>query len=136
MNETKKQLSHVDLMQFTGGPDRYQAWGNSSLRYTEGIKFLMKHGVGSFWLINAITSYFGSKRMREAMNRDERLRSLQFWRLDVHADQSATLSARADSGVEPFITQEIPFTDFPLDSVDVWAGFDGTHWTLYLPSEH
>lgn len=74
--------------------------------------------------------------MRRAISADPRLATLQFWRLDVAKDRSAVLSARADSGVKPFITQHIPFTDFPLNDVNIWAGFDGKRWTLYLPSEH
>jgi hypothetical protein len=61
---------------------------------------------------------------------------LQFWRLDVGDDGSAVLSGRADSGEEPFIVQLIPYTDFPLDHANIWAGYDGERWTLYLPSEH
>ena len=45
-------------------------------------------------------------------------------------------SPTAGSGGPPFITQKIEYTDFPLDEIDIWAGFDGTRWTLYLPSEH
>jgi hypothetical protein len=60
---------------------------------------------------------------------------MQFWRLTV-TDESAVLVAEADSGEEPFIRQEIEFTDFPLEKIDIWAAFDGLHWTLYLPSEH
>jgi len=48
----------------------------------------------------------------------------------------AVLTAEADTGVKPFVTQEIPYTDFPLSEIAIWVGFDGSHWTLYLPSEH
>jgi len=89
----------------------------------------------AYWLIDAIVSYFGSEIMQEAAIRDRRLISMQFWRLQVH-DESALLTARADDDVPPFIQQKIPFTDFPLKQIDIWAGFDGTFWTLYLPSEH
>ena len=51
-------------------------------------------------------------------------------------DRTAKLTCRADAGVAPAITQEIPFTDFPLDQIEIWAGFDGWHWMLYLPSEY
>ena len=102
--------------------------------YTPGIAYLAEHA-GAYWLIDAIASYFGSSKMNRALAKDERL-TLHFWRLDVADDSSATLFARADSGEKPFITQEIPYTDFPLSYADVWAAFDGTHWTLYLPSEH
>ena len=62
--------------------------------------------------------------MRQKKNRDYRLQSLQFWRLDV-TDRSAVLTANADVGEEPFIRQEIQYTDFPLDYIEIWAGFDG-----------
>ena len=79
---------------------------------------------------------YSFKEMTEALERDDRLTDLQFWRLDVSVDRSAVLSGRADSDVDPFIMQLIPYTDFPLESVDIWAGYDGDFWTLYLPSEH
>ena len=71
-----------------------------------------------------------------AARSDERIRDLHFWQLDVAPDRSAVVTARADTGCPPFVTQEIPFTDFPLEFVSVWAGYDGARWTLYLPSEH
>ena len=73
--------------------------------------------------------------MDQSIADDSRIGSLQFWRLVVTGSE-AVLTAQVDSGVEPFIRQEIPYTDFPLESIDIWAGFDGTRWTLYLPSEH
>jgi len=135
MMETKAKMTHSDLMQFTGGLERYRTWANKNVIFTEGVEYLARTGE-AFWLVDCITSYFGTRLMRNAMQGDDRLESLQFWRLEVHDDRSATVTARADTSVEPFITQHIEFTDFPLDSVDIWAGRDGTRWTLYLPSEH
>ena len=129
------KLTHDDLWQFTGDLERYRHPLNRQVIYTPGVRFLTEKA-GAYWLIDAITSYFGTAQMLRAIADDPRLETLQFWRLDVAADRSAILLARADSGVKPFITQEIPYTDFPLERVDVWAGFDGVHWTLYLPSEH
>ena len=74
--------------------------------------------------------------MNRAIRNDERLETLQFWRLDVFEDKQGRLTCRADTGVKPAIIQEIPYTDIPLKYVDIWAGYDGTYWTLYLPSEH
>jgi len=128
-------LTHDDLRQFSGDLDRYRHSLNKRVVYTPGVQFLAERG-GAYWLIDAIASYFGSPKMAAATRTDRRLADLQFWRLDVRDDRSAVLTARADSGEQPFVTQEIPFTDFPLDQVEVWAGFDGTYWTLYLPSEH
>ena len=128
------KLTHADLSQFTGDLKRYSHPLNRKVVHSPGIQYVAQVGQ-AYWLIDAIASYFGSDLMNEAISRDYRLQSLQFWRLEV-SDDSAVLIAFADVGEEPFIRQEIPFTDFPLDYVEIWAGFDGNRWTLYLPSEH
>jgi len=138
MNTTEqkeKRLTQVDLNKYTGDLQRYRHGLNPCVIYTPGIQFLTERAK-CYWLIDAIASYFGSKKMNRAIQEDQRLHSLQFWRLDVSEDQTALLTARADSGAKPFITQQIPYTDFPLDSIHIWAGFDSQFWTLYLPSEH
>ena len=131
---SRAKLTHAELRQFTGDFDRFYHLLKRKVVYTPGVQYLAQQGQ-AYWLIDAIASYYGSEQMIAAMNRDPRLRSLQFWRLDV-TGSSAVLIAYADVGEEPFIRQEIPFTDFPLDFVEIWAGFDGERWTLYLPSEH
>ena len=127
-------FSHADLYQFTGDDIRYRHPLNRKIVYTPGVKYLAEQAK-AYWLIDAIASYFGSPEMDAAIRKDKRLSTLQFWRLDVN-DSKGVLFANADSGLEPFIRQDIPFTDFPLDHIDIWAGFDGQDWTLYLPSEH
>lgn len=127
-------FSIADLSQFTGDDIRYRHPLARNVLYTPGVRHLALAG-GAYWLLDAIASYFGCPEMEQAMARDYRLREMQFWKLKK-TDDRATLTAEADHGVTPFITQEIAFTDFPLDEVSVWAAFDGTHWTLYLPSEH
>jgi hypothetical protein len=127
-------LTHADLHQFTGDLERYRHPLSPQVIYTPGVRYVAEKG-HAYWLIDAIASYFGSPVMREAMRIDPRIRDMQFWRLHVNGGK-AVLVAEADAGEEPFIRQEIPYTDFPLDAIDIWAGFDGTHWTLYLPSEH
>jgi hypothetical protein len=134
MNTTAKTLPEIDLSQAGGGDERYKTL-NRRVIYTNGVKYLADE-CGAYWLIDAIASYYGTTKMQAAIEADCRLESLHFWRLDVADDESAVLFARADSGVPPFVEQQIPYTDFPLESVQVWAGFDGKYWTLYLPSEH
>ena len=131
----KNVITHQDLSQFTGDLTRYRHWANRRVIYTPGIEYLAGHAQ-AYWLIDAIASYFGSQDMIRASLRDMRLSDMQFWRLDVQPDHSAILTARADSGEQPFIRQSIEYTDFPLEHVDIWAGYDGEYWTLYLPSEH
>mgnify|MGYP003676145748 CR=1 FL=1 len=130
---TPEQLLE-NLQRFTGSEQFIQHPLSRSVVYTEGVHYLAEEA-GAFWLIDAIASYFGSPEMRAAIAQDERLESLQFWNLKL-TDPGAVLTAQADKGETPFITQEIPFTDFPLRGIDIWAGFNGAGWTLYLPSEH
>jgi len=137
--ETSKVLTHSDLAQFTGDVERFRTL-HPQVIYTPGVKFMADKGE-AHWLIDAIASHYLNPKMKKAMTKDSRLRDMQFWRLVVthrHSPSggSAKLTMRADSDVAPAITQRIGFTDFPLNSVDIWSGFDGEFWTLYLPSEH
>lgn len=128
-------LTHADLRQFTGDLERFRHPLARGVIYTPGIRYLAERA-GAYWLIDEIALAIAGGDVARAGRSDERVLSLHFWRLEVREDRSATLTARADNGVPPFVTRNIPWTDFPLDHVDVWAGYDGRHWTLYLPSEH
>ncbi len=126
----------AELRQFTGDIQRYQHPLNPRVLYTPGVKFLADTA-GAYWLIDAIASWIGSHQFNQALQQDERLQWLHFWYLNVElASNKAVLTARADQGVRPFITQNIPFTDFPLEQQTLYAGYDGRYWTIYLPSEH
>ena len=129
------RLSLDDLRQFTGDLERFVHPLNRRVLYTPGVRYLAETG-GAYWLIDAIAAWLGSPKLTAEMQADERLQSLQFWKLDVHSDQSATLICQADTGEPEVIRQQIPWTDFPLPNVQIWVGFDGRHWVLYLPSKH
>ena len=131
----KKTITQDELNLFIGDLERYRHWFNRRVIYTPGVLYLAERAQ-AHWLLDAIVFYFGTDAMLQATKRDQRLKDMQFWRLDVRDNRSAVLSARAESGEEPFILQSIEYTDFPLNYVDIWAAYDGEHWTLYLPSEH
>ncbi len=128
-------LTQDQLRQFTGGLTRYRNWLNRRVIYTEGVKYVASEAE-AYWLIEAIASHIGSKPFNRAVGEDERLGQIHFWTLTKSPDGSAPLIAKADTPYRPFITQCISFTDFPLTQIEIWAAFDGGHWTLYLPSEH
>lgn len=128
-------LTHADLRQFTGDLERYRHQIARSVIYTPGVQYLAERA-GAYWLIDEIALAIASGDVAEAGKSDDRVLSLHFWKLEVRDDRSAELTARADDGVPPFVSKVIPWTDFPLDHISVWAGFDGQYWTLYLPSEH
>ncbi len=113
----------------------YRHGFNRRVIYSEGVRFLAEAD-GAYWLIDAIASYIGSRKLERCTQEDPRLAEIQFWQLDVLPDGTATLSCRADADVASCISQAIGFTDFPLAQVRIWAAPNGQGWTLYLPSEH
>ena len=41
-------------------------------------------------------------------------------KLPENATNAARIEARCDTGEKPLVTQNIAFTDFPLDTIDLW----------------
>lgn len=135
-NNTKQQpLTAADLQQFTGDLQRFRHGLNRRVIYTPGVQYLAE-AAGAYWLIDVIASYLTPALIAEEARKDDRIAWMQFWKLTVLQDGRAIVEARADSPCEPFIRQTIAWTDFPMESVDIWAAWDTQHWTLYLPSEH
>lgn len=135
-SQAKAAQLQAELQQFIGDLQRYRHPLNQRVLYTPGVKYLADEA-GAYWLIDTIASWIGSHLFNEAVQRDQRLQTLQFWKLAVDLQEhKAVLTAVADSGEPAFITQQIGFTDFPLAEQTLYAGFDGRYWTIYLPSEH
>lgn len=128
-------MTTFDLEQFTGDLVRYRHPLNRKVIYTKGVRYVAQK-CEAYWLIDAIASWIVTKRFKEAVAADYRVGEMHFWTLEVSENQTARLYAKADSPEEPFIVQEISFTDFPLPKMNIWAAWDGEHWTLYLPGEH
>ena len=128
-------LTQSDLNQFTGDLERFRHCINRRVIYTPGIQYLAEKA-GAYWLIDEIAINLGSKSLQRKMALDPKAQELLFWNLQVNPDSSAILSAVGDADHPPIFKKRITWTDFPLESVNIWSGFDGIHWTLYLPSEH
>ena len=125
----------AELRHFTRGLERWRHPLNRKLLFTPGVHYLAEEA-GAHWLIDVIASWLPSSEFAAAARHDSRLLDIQFWKLTVKGDKSATLTAVADSGEPPFIRQAIEFTDFPLAEIDLYCVFGGTHSTLMLPSEY
>lgn len=88
---------------------------------TDGVKALAE-AAECYWLLDLIGSYQGNQKLDPAF---------QVWRLEVnHDDDSAVAYGFNDADL--IIMQTIPFTDFPLDEVDLFL-MDGI---ILLPSEY
>jgi hypothetical protein len=125
-------LKREDLAQFTGTATYYRLGVLfPQVLLTDGTKHVAEEG-GAWWLMEAIASY----QSRALWAADRRLFDLHFWHLTVRPDHSATLTCVADSGETPAVTQDVPYTDFPLPEIDIWVGRSDPYRVLYLPSEH
>ena len=121
----------ADLGHFTGTA---QYWRYSplfpSVLLTDGAKYVAEEGE-AFWLMDAIASVQSIPMIRN----DEALQSIQFWRLAVHPDRSAPLTCERDED-DIVYTQEIQFTDFPLDRFLLYVCPSERGKVIMLPSEY
>ena len=117
------RLSEYDLRQFTGSDNWYRHGINRSVLFTDGAKHVADEG-GAHWLLDAIAI---------CQRHDVRVKAepFQVWKLSVHPDRSGTLVCE-DGNDSVVYTQQIPFTDFPLDEITLWFANN----VIYLPSEH
>lgn len=82
----------------------------------------LAEAAGCFWLLDIIGSYQTDKRLDP---------SFQVWKLEVNLEKSIAV-IRGHNDTELIITQDIPFTDFPLEEVKLYL-MDGV---ILLPSEY
>lgn len=102
------------------GTENYYTNPLYPFEYTDGIKYLAENG-GAYWLLDAIASW--QKELDSSQ--------IQFWRLKVNANSSAVLTCERDRD-DVVITQQIPFTDFPISEVTLYLCDN----VLLLPSEY
>jgi uncharacterized protein DUF6876 len=111
------------LDQFNGSETIYRHVFNR-LCYTEGVKYLAE-AAEAYWLIDAIASYQGQLAGE----------GFQLWHLK-RSGGGATLTARTDSDQPAMVTQEIEYTDFPLDEIKLYCCEGAGHHVLMLPGEY
>ncbi len=114
------------LAGFTRTINWYRHWTNL-LSYTDGVKTLAE-AVGAFWLIDAIASWQFKPKVAQC--------DFQVWTLIVKEDQTATLQMQEDTGMQPVVTQQLVYTDFPFGTFFLWVEGTGRERVLLLPSEH
>jgi hypothetical protein len=127
-------LNSIDLANFYGTENYYQYMFNCIL--TDGTKYVADNGGtnGAYWLMDVIGSYQG--KIQKSSNR--RLKEFQLWILQVNQDKTATIACYEDSGMEPFIKQNIEYTDFDLPEFKLYVSpmYDKkNNMVIMLPSE-
>jgi len=117
-------MKTLNLSHFTGTENYYRH--SVGILYTDGVQYLAKEA-GAYWLIDAIASW----QLDPKVNQDPMLQEIQFWKLEVKPDHTAVLSCERDTD-DVAVTQDIPFTDFPLESIRLYLN----NKVLMLPSEY
>ena len=118
----KQKLDPSLLTQFTGTEKYYRISRKHLL--TDGTKYLAEAGE-CFWMMDAIASHLAE------IGTDD-------WFVQVKTvvkDSKATMIYDDGNGHE-HARQEIPYTDFPLNEIQLYACWDGEHWVIMLPSEY
>ena len=117
--QTKEQI--IDGMSGFYGTEEYTRWSplfrNALL--TDGAKWVADN-CGAYWLMDMIMSH--------AKSVDE----FPAYAKLVVKDNKATFTLE---GWKSKATQEVEFTDFPLDEITLKLGWDGEHYIICLPSE-
>ena len=125
------------LCHFTG-TESYHIWSAlfPNVYMTDGAKYVADEcgGHGAYWLMDVIGSVLVSYRK-------EYIRAgLSVWKLVV-TGSSGKVTAENGNG-KVLYTQDIPFTDFDLDSITLWVETGATPtpgevaFVILLPSEH
>lgn len=134
------RLKAADLDRFIGSMEwtRWSPLFNNTVA-SEGMMFVASQGE-AFWLLDDIASHEEhNEEVANACEESEQFDWLHFWKLTVDTDtREATLICVADEGEPAVVEQNIPYTDFPLPELTVYAGNDGpgTVRKLFLPSEY
>jgi hypothetical protein len=110
------------LSQFTG-TERYYRISRRHL-LTDGTKYLAEHAE-CFWMMDAISSH-----LMEIGTAD------WFVIVKTSVKNAKALMVYEDGNGYEHARQEIPYTDFPLKEITLYACWDGEHWVIMLPSEY
>ena len=117
-----KKFDSNQLNQFTGTAKYYRISRRHLL--TEGTKYLAEQAA-CFWLMDAIASH-----LSEIGTED------WFVLVRMSVVLGSAVMIYEDGNSREHARQEIPYTDFPLPSITLYACWNGEHWVIMLPSEY
>jgi hypothetical protein len=115
-------LDNLTLTQFTGTGAYYTIRRRHLL--TDGTKYLAEKGA-CFWMMDAIASHLVE------IGTDD-----WFVLVRVQVAEGMAVMIYEDGNGREHARQEIPYTDFPLTSITLYACWDQEHWVIMLPSEY
>ena len=111
-----------ELADFTGTSAYYRISRRHLL--TDGTKYLAEKAE-CFWMMDAIASH-----LSEIGTED------WFVVVRMTVTQGRAVMVYEDGNDHEHARQEIPYTDFPLDSITLYACWDRENWLIMLPGEY
>ena len=117
-----KKFDSTQLTQFIGTTGYFRISRRHLL--TDGTKYLAEEA-GCFWMMDAIASH-----LCEIGTED------WFTAVQVKVTEGRAVMIYEDGNDKEHARQEIPCTDFPLDSITLYACWDQDNWVIMLPSEY
>ena len=115
-------LDTLSLAQFTGTSAYYRISRRHLL--TDGTKYLAEKGA-CFWMMDAVASH-----LCEIGTED------WFVLIRVQVSEGRAVMIYEDGNGHEHARQAIPYTDFPLSEITLYACWDQEHWVIMLPSEY
>ena len=119
----------IDLSQFYGTENLIRWSPISRSVLTDGAHYLAETA-GAYWLFDAIDSHLTTK----GLTSQTEFTVVNLRRLSTTADDfQLTLD---DGNGNVFVDQYIPYSDFPLAEIKLYAIYNGSGWTHMLPTEY
>jgi hypothetical protein len=115
-------LGSLTLAKFTGTSAYYRISRRHLL--TDGTKYLAEKGA-CFWMMDAVASH-----LCEIGTED------WFVLIRVQVSEGRAVMIYEDGNGHEHARQAIPYTDFPLSEITLYACWDDEHWVIMLPSEY
>jgi hypothetical protein len=91
---------------------------------TDGTKYLAEKGE-CFWMMDAVASH-----LSEIGTED------WFVLIRVQVSRGRAIMIYEDRNGGEHARQAIPYTDFPLSEITLYACWDDEHWVIMLPGEY
>lgn len=129
-----------NLSQFTG-TENYHRYSLifRNVVLTDGAKYLAENA-GAFWLMDSIASYlsgykdvFASAKMVRVLKPRPKGYGISINKAEMTESWHFTLD---DGNGNVFCTQDIAYSDFPLDEITLFAAKQEALWVIMLPSEY
>ena len=118
----KLGLDTLTLSQFTGTGAYFRISRTHLL--TDGTKYLAEKGE-CFWMMDAVASH-----LCEIGTED------WFVLIRVQVSRGRAIMIYEDGNGGEHARQAIPYTDFALSEITLYACWDQEHWVIMLPSEY